>query len=466
MYLLYSILLTLGVVALLPRFIFDAFRHGKYVAGLGQRMGNVPPIDRASGPVVWLHCVSVGETQAARPLVRELRQSYPSSNIVISTTTLTGQRLAREVFRDDAAQVIYFPFDWRWTVRRALRAIRPSTVLIMETELWPTFLRECRRRNIRTAIVNGRLSERSFRRYRLIRRFIRRVVNDLDLALMQTEADAARIRELGLDESRVTVSGNIKFDASSDASGDELTEELRTRFALDDRRPLIVAASTHAPEERIVIDAFRQLSADGRPAPRLLIAPRHPERFAETAELLESSGLSWTRRSAKAAKSDEMADAILLDSIGELRSVYPLAEVVFVGGSIATTGGHNVLEPAAAGTCIVTGAHTHNFAAIMEAFVAADALVQLPPVADNEAAQLLATVLSDLLEDDQKRTMLSKRAKTLFEQNRGATKRTVEMLAEILDAPDKLPADRRESLPASQHENVRQTSVCRTDSTS
>jgi 3-deoxy-D-manno-octulosonic-acid transferase len=436
MYLLYSILLTVGVVALLPRFIYDAFRHGKYVAGLGQRMGNVPPIDPTSGPVIWLHCVSVGETQAARPLVSELRQTYPASNIVISTTTLTGQRLAREVFRDDAAQVIYFPFDWRWTVRRALRAIHPSTVLIMETELWPTFLRECRRRNIRTAIVNGRLSERSFRRYRLIRRFIHRVVNDLDLALMQSEADAARIRSLGLDEDRVKVSGNIKFDAGSDETGNVLTDEIRRRFALDDGRPLIVAASTHAPEERIVIDAFRQVRVNDRPAPRILIAPRHPERFAETAELLESSGLSWARRSAEAAKSDEAADAILLDSIGELRAVYPLADLVFVGGSIATTGGHNVLEPAAAGTCIVTGAHTHNFAAIMETFVGADALVQLPPVAENEAAQVLATVLNDLLADEQKRMMLSKRAKTLFKQNRGATKRTVEMLAEIMS--DKL----------------------------
>ncbi len=436
MYLLYSILLTLGVVALLPRFIYDAFRHGKYVAGLGQRMGNVPPIDRNSGPVIWLHCVSVGETQAARPLVRELRQSYPASNIVISTTTLTGQRLAHEVFRDDAAQVIYFPFDWRWTVRRSLRAIRPSTVLIMETELWPTFLRECRRQNIKTAIVNGRLSERSFRRYRLIRRFIHLVVNDLDLALMQTEADATRIRELGLEESRVAVSGNIKFDANSDDSGKVLTEEIRRRFALDDGRPLIVAASTHAPEERVAIDAFRQVAANGRPAARLLIAPRHPERFAETAELLESSGLRWARRTAEAAQSDEVADAILLDSIGELRSVYPLAELVFVGGSIAATGGHNVLEPAAAGACIVTGAHTHNFAAIMEAFIAAEALVQLPAVSENDAAELLATVLSELLDNEKKRTVLSKRAKTLFEQNRGATMRTVKLLAEIMS--DKL----------------------------
>lgn len=436
MYFLYSILLTLGVVALLPRFIFDAFRHGKYVAGLGQRMGNVPPIDRSGGPVVWLHCVSVGETQAARPLVRELRQTYPASNIVVSTTTLTGQRLAREVFRDDAAQVIYFPFDWRWTVRRSLRAIQPSIVLIMETELWPTFLRECRRRNIRTAIVNGRLSERSFRRYRMIRRFIRRVANDLDLALMQTEADAARIRALGLDESRVRVSGNIKFDASSDETGNVLTDELRRRFALDERRQLIVAASTHAPEERIVIDALRQLSSNGGTAPRLLIAPRHPERFAETAELLESSGLRWARRSAKPAKTDEAAEAILLDSIGELRSVYLLADLVFVGGSIATTGGHNILEPAATGTCIITGAHTHNFAAIMETFIAADAVVQLPPVTEDEAAQLLSTVLGDLLNDEQKRTALSERAKALFEQNRGATERTIEMLAEIMS--DKL----------------------------
>ncbi len=433
MYLLYSILLTTGVIALLPRFVYDALSHGKYVAGLGQRMGRVPPLEKKNQTVIWLHCVSVGETQAARPLMRELRASYPAATIIVSTTTLTGQRVAREVFRNDAALVFYFPFDWGWTVRRTLRALNPSAVLIMETELWPTFLRECRRRQIKTAIVNGRLSEKSFRRYRLVRRFIKRVVSHLDLALMQTEADAERIRALGLQAERVRITGNIKFDLSNDAHETALTTELRERFEISKGRPLIVAASTHAPEERIALEAFKATLKDSAPhSPRLLIAPRHPERFAEIASLLNNSGLTWARRSAPTAASDAASDVILLDSIGELRAVYPLAEIVFVGGSIAQTGGHNVLEPAAAGACIVTGAHTQNFAAIMRAFVKAEALVQLPPLPESEAAAALAAVFKELLANDKERHMLAARARNLLEQNRGATVRTVEMLGVIL----------------------------------
>ncbi|HKR02859.1 MAG TPA: glycosyltransferase N-terminal domain-containing protein, partial [Pyrinomonadaceae bacterium] len=259
MYFLYSLLLTLGVVALLPRFALDAFRHGKYVAGLGQRLGRLPKIETGGRPVIWLHCVSVGETQAARPLARAILDKFPAHSLVVSTTTLTGQRVARDVFGKDAAAIIYFPFDWAWTVRRSLRTVNPSVVLIMETELWPNFLRECRRARVPAAIVNGRLSERSFGRYRLVKGFTRRIVNDLSLALMQTEADAGRIRALGLTPGRVHVSGNVKFDLGEDAGQQTLTAELRERFNFDGARPLLVAASTHAPEERILLEAFKRL---------------------------------------------------------------------------------------------------------------------------------------------------------------------------------------------------------------
>ncbi|HKC63707.1 MAG TPA: glycosyltransferase N-terminal domain-containing protein, partial [Pyrinomonadaceae bacterium] len=198
MYLLYSFLFTIGIIVLLPRFALDAIRNGKYVAGLRERLGRLPEIETGGRPVIWLHCVSVGEAQAARPLARAIRREFPSHALLISTTTKTGQRVARDAFRGDAEVVIYFPFDWAWTVRRALSKVNPTAVLIMETEMWPNFLRECRERGIPAAIVNGRLSERSFRRYKLIRSFTKRMVNNLDLALMQTEADAERIRALGL----------------------------------------------------------------------------------------------------------------------------------------------------------------------------------------------------------------------------------------------------------------------------
>ncbi|MDT4954837.1 MAG: 3-deoxy-D-manno-octulosonic-acid transferase [Acidobacteriota bacterium] len=440
MYFLYSLLLTLGVIALLPRFAFDAFRHGKYVAGLRERLGRLPAIKTNGRPVVWLHCVSVGEAQAARPLARAILDQFPSHALVVSTTTLTGQRVARDVFRDDAASIIYFPFDWSWSARRALRSVNPCAVLIMETELWPNFLRECRRRRVPIAIVNGRLSERSFRRYQLIPRFSKRIVNSLDLALMQTEADARRMRALGLSPERVIVSGNVKFDAGAGTGEQALTAELRGRFALGDERPLIVAASTHAPEERIILEAFKQLrSMQGSDQVRLLIAPRHPERFAEVASLMESSGLLWSRRSNVPNKLDPRSGLILLDSIGELRAVYPLASIVFIGGSLAKTGGHNILEPAAAGVCTVTGAHTFNFKAIVEAFLEADALAQLPALALKDAPSRVAHLLQELLANKERRRAIGENARAVLEKNRGATARTIKLLAPIFAASSNQP---------------------------
>ena len=436
MYFLYSILLGVGVIALLPRFLFDALRHGKYAAGFGERAGRLPKFDSEGKPVVWLHCVSVGEAQAARPLARALLTQYPNHALVVSTTTMTGQRVAREAFAGVAALVFYFPFDWKWSVRRALRAVRPSAVLVMETELWPRFFRECRRARVPVALVNGRISEKSFGRYGLIRFFISRVLSDLSLALMQTEADASRVLALGLSSERIHVTGNVKFDIE-EARAEPLTEELRERFRLDGRRPLVVAASTHAPEERVALDAFKQVT-DSTPdsneeaRPRMLIAPRHPERFGEVAAMLDASGVSWVRRSAPRNGRDAACDVILLDSIGELRAVYPLASVVFVGGSVAPVGGHNILEPALAARPVVTGAHTSNFKAIVETFLEHEALVQLPDSEDSEAAGTLARALRELLEDESKRQRAGERARAVLEQNRGATARTIELLNSIL----------------------------------
>jgi 3-deoxy-D-manno-octulosonic-acid transferase len=431
----YSILLTLGILVLLPAFLLDAARHGKYVAGLRERAGGVAPVETSGRPVVWLHCVSVGEAQAARPLVALLGERFPDLALAVSTTTLTGQRVAREAFGPSAAAVFYFPFDWAWSVRRALRSVGPSAVLLVETELWPRFLRECRARRVPVAVVNGRISERSFRRYAKLGRLIRTVLGDLTLAVMQGEEDAARIRKLGLAPERVKVSGNIKFDLGIPAREPPATAELRARFRLNDARPLVVAASTHAPEESIVVEAFKQARAalaDRRP--RLLLAPRHPERFAEVAALLDSSGLAWARRSAAPAPADAGCDAVLLDTIGELRAAYPLASLVFVGGSIAKTGGHNVLEPAAEAKCVVTGPHTFNFKEIVRQFRELDALVQLPAVADADAAGELARVMTNLLRDDARRRELGARARAALERNRGATELTVELIAPLLEA--------------------------------
>lgn len=432
MYFLYSLLLIVGFLILLPRFLYDALRHGKYVAGFRERLGSIPPIKSEGRPVVWLHCVSVGESQAARPLVQGIRKRFPNHIIVVSTITLAGQNLARELFKDEAASVFYFPFDWRWTVSRALDAVRPSTVLLMETELWPGFLRECGRRQIPAVIVNGRLSQKSFRRYRWIKGFVAQVLGNLSYAVMQTQDDAERICSLGLSRSNVAVSGSLKFDSVTMSSANSSQIELRDRFNLGNKTSLILAASTHSPEENIILDALRSSRTNFSPKLRLIVAPRHPERFAEVAALLEASGFSWTSRTKPSAPGDPECDVILLDTIGELHAIYSLASIVFVGGSISNNGGHNILEPAADGVAIITGAHTHNFSLIVDSFVKEQALIQLPPVATSDASGELSKAIIDLLKDDQRRLEMGQQAKSLVERNRGATERTLDLLGLIL----------------------------------
>lgn len=440
MYLLYSILLTFGFLILLPRFLFDALRHGKYVAGFWQRMGDLPLVKPNGYPVIWLHCVSVGETQAARPLVESLRRHLPHHQLVVSTITATGQTLARDLFKELAVEVVYFPFDWGFTANRALKRINPSLVLLMETELWPGFLRKCKQSKIPVAVVNGRISERSFRRYRLIRPFISKVLQSLDRAVMQSERDADRIQALGLPAEKTFISGSLKFDAGAWPGMQSLTRELVETFASADR-PLLLAASTHAPEERILLQAFKILRQTAAPSLRMLIAPRHPERFGEVATLMAASGHTWSRRTTPGHHHDE--DLLLLDTIGELVAAFPLASVVFVGGSISRKGGHNVLEPAAAGSCIITGAHTNNFKTIVDTFSAADALVQLPPLSETEAAPELANTIAALLGDAARRQRLGEAAQQLIKENAGATEKTVSLVLPLLKTA--WPAGKRDS---------------------
>jgi len=425
MYLAYSLLLSLGLIVLIPHFLFQALAHGKYVEGLRQRLGALPSVD--GKPVIWLHCVSVGETQAARPLAQRVKQEFPHHALVVSTITLTGQKLARDVFRTQAESVFYFPFDWRWSVRRALKTINPAAVLIMETELWPNFLRECKTRNIPVALVNGRISRQSFRRYKLIRFFLRRVLSCLSLAVMQSQTDAERLRELGMPDEKLYTAGNLKFDAELGGELTNKTAEIQDRFGLRSGVPLILAASTHAPEEEVVLDTLKQL----QPA-RLMLAPRKPERFNEVASLIQKSGLSWTRRTGVPTADDANATVILLDTIGELPATYSLADVVFVGGSIVDRGGHNVLEPAAAGAPVVTGAHTHNFHAIVDLMCEANAIVQLPPVETSAAAVELTYVLKKLLANTNERAELGRHAKQLVTDNQGAADRTIKFIAPLL----------------------------------
>ena len=444
MYFFYSILLALGFLLLSPLFLL---RREKYASGFNERLGNYPPFANDGRPIIWLHCVSVGETNAARPLVEEIRKNFQSHRLIISTTTRTGQELARKIFADRADAFFYFPFDFKFSVRRAFEHFKPSLVLLMETEIWPRFIREAKKNGAKIAIVNGRLSERSASRYRLIRSFISKVLTNIDLALMQGNSDANRLISLGLKSSKTHVTGNLKFDLGLEEAEHRVTDELLERFSLDGTRPLIVAASTHEPEERYALEAFCSAAVGADPAPRLLIAPRHPERFGSVAKLIDQfrkdpdnewRDYMFSRRSEEESDLDKESDVILLDTVGELRAAYPLAEIVFVGGSLIWHGGQSILEPAAAGCAIVTGPYTHNFKDAVNVFLKNNSLIQLPETRNEIFVDNLFDAFSDLLEDDSRRNELSRNAASVMSANRGATAKTIELLTPLADAAVKI----------------------------
>lgn len=441
MYFIYSIILSIGFLLMLPVFIL---RREKYASGFKQRLGNYPEFEHDGRAVIWLHCVSVGEANAARPLVDAIKENFPGHRLVISTTTKTGQELSQKIFAEKADAVFYFPFDWKFSVRKALENYKPSLVLLMETEIWPSFIHEAKVSEAKVVIVNGRLSQRSAKRYALAKPLIKAVLTNVDLALMQSEEDAFRIIALGISESCTNVTGNLKFDLALEQDELSRADEFERRFNLSGGKPLILAASTHADEERSVLSAFKNLlERTSYPPlankPRLLIAPRHPERFDSVAKLTsEFQTLSFVRRSQPESINDATADVILLDSIGELRSLYRFAEIVFVGGSIVPHGGQSVLEPALEGKAVITGRYTFNFDAIVKEFVTKEAIYQLPEVwwVDFEdflsPDEQLEHVFVELLSKDDMRKKLGNNAYELMKANRGATKRTIGALTKIV----------------------------------
>lgn len=434
MFFLYSLLFTIAFLLMTPLFLL---RQGKYGAGFWQRLGHPPDFTPDDRPVIWLHCVSVGETNAARPLIDEIRRELPGYRLIISTTTKTGQKLAKDIFKGKAEVVFYFPFDWRFTVRRTLRHFKPKLVLLMETELWFNFLREAYKGGAQIVIVNGRLSQKSFRRYSFIRNFMKRVLVYVEAALMQDNASAKHLMKLGARGSKVKVLGNLKFDHDLDEAETGLTGELRERFGVRSDAPLIIAASTHAPEEKWLLEAFRDVWKNSGNLPRLMIAPRHPERFGEVAAMIKESGFDWVLRSEELSGRDKTAEVILLDSIGELRAAYPLAEIVFVGGSLIPHGGQSILEPGTAGKAIVTGHNTANFRAVVQEFLDKNALIQLPPLSEKQVVPELAKTFRDLLRDEKRRKMLGGNALSVMNKNRGATAKTIEQIKFTLANPSK-----------------------------
>jgi 3-deoxy-D-manno-octulosonic-acid transferase len=475
MYLLYSLVLTLLFLALLPYFAYQAARHGKYAGSFLERLGFLPETAGGDGRrTIWVHAVSVGEFLAARLLIERLKNELPNHRIVVSTTTLAGQRLARSQSASFDS-VIYFPFDWRFSVRRSLSKVDPWAVIILETELWPNFLRECNRRGVTTVLANGRISERSYRRYRMIGRPLRRVIEDFSLMIMQSEADAERARQLGAPSARVHVCGNLKYDFGVGESSIIQVSESATRianlrthdfdrdclesFQTSENRsattahPLIVAGSTAPGEEEILLAALQEVRTHtGLEGTRLLLAPRHPERFDEVAHLLRRSQFKFVRRSdkkvstasstvgsseslksgrqmAELSTEEGSCDVLLLDTIGELASLYRLASVVFVGGSLVPRGGHNMIEPAAFAKPIIVGPHTENFRQVISDFLKDDAVVQI------QSRDALSKEIRRLLSEPEKAQAMGDRARNILAANRGAAERTVALIKELVSNP-------------------------------
>ena len=425
MHALYTVAIFAVFVLAFPYFLYQALRYRKYVGSLPQRLGYLPiSFNLDADESIWIHAVSVGEVLTARALVPDLRARYPRLRLFVSTTTMTGQQVARTHLQD-VDGVFYFPFDLTFIIRRTLELVRPRLFLIMETELWPNLLRECRRQGIRTALVNGRISARSFPRYRLVRFFFKDVLADVDRLCMQGDESARRIIEMGADPDRVVVTGSLKFDSveppSAVTAGRGQHRVLRY-FRVKPSRPVIIAASTLKGEEDAVLDAFRPVQRAWTDA-LLVIAPRRPERFAEVVDLVRHAGFRVARRSDLPVDDEPKADVVVLDTIGELPHLFPVATAVFVGGSLVDWGGHNILEPAIHGKAILFGPHMQNFAEIAKTFVEGQGAIQVGSA--REFSDQLFKVLSDPV----LRARLGAAAQALVDSNRGAKHKTMDAIA-------------------------------------
>jgi len=430
-YFLYSFVTLVALLALSPYFLYQALRHNKYVGSLGQRLGYLPVSFNLDGEEsIWVHAVSVGEVLAARSLIADLRLRYPRLRLFLSTTTRAGQQLARRHVAD-VDGVFYFPFDWAFSTRRTLNVVKPRLFVMIETEIWPNLLRECRRRGVKTMLVNGRISYRSFPRYRLIRPFFRRVAGDIDRFCVQGDEIARRLAQLGADPDRITVTGSLKFDSLEVMPTPGRGRERVLRFfRMSPSRPVLVAGSTLKSEEAAVLRAFNLLRTRGG-TPLLVIAARQPERFADVERLCRQEGLSTLRRTELPIDAEPRADAVVLDTIGELAELYRIATVVFVGGSLVPAGGHNILEPAVFGKPIVFGPHMENFAEIAEEFLASGAAVQV------RSERELGDAIVGLMGDPVRRARLGAAARALVDANRGAKEKTMAVITALVPPQDR-----------------------------
>jgi tetraacyldisaccharide 4'-kinase len=432
-YFLYQVLQIALSPALVLYLLYRGLRDPRYFAQLEERFGFLPVSFKATGPgSIWFHAVSVGEVLSAVELIRRVRDVQPHAEIFVSVTTLAGREAAEQRLKGLTNGVFYAPLDFRSVIRRVLRRIRPALVVVLETEIWPNLYRESKRSGASLMIVNGRISDRALPRYQRWRGFFKHVLLWPDAILVQSPQDRERYLTAGAPEERVRVAGNLKYDFTPPAA--VIASELAGDTLWDG--PVWIAASTSAPveagdpdEDDVVIEAFQRLSVK-HPGLLLIVAPRRPERFPVVAGKLAQAGVSFARRSERAADL-KLPGVLLLDSIGELAGLFEHATVVFMGGTLPRRGGHNILEPAYFGKPVIVGPHMENFAAIMEEFSAADAVVKI----DGPGA--LTGALKALFEDPARAAEIGARAQALAIAKRGTADKIVEQI--LATAEEALP---------------------------
>jgi 3-deoxy-D-manno-octulosonic-acid transferase len=429
---LFSWLLNVVYVAVLvvcsPLILWIAVRTGKYRAGYGEKLFGLVPRRAGDGTCLWIHTVSVGEVNLLTTTIRDLRAAHPDWEIVVSTTSKAGYELARKKYAD--LPLFYCPLDFSWAVRRAMRRVRPTMLVLAELELWPNLILSAREQGVRIAIVNGRISDKSFPAYRRIRPLVARVLRGIDLIATQNEETAERFRVLGAPPERVQVTGSLKYDGAQTDRNNPRTVSLRQLAGFADNDIVFLAGSTQEPEEEIAINMYRRLVIE-HPQLRLVLVPRHPERFDAVAKLLEASEMTWVRRSQLDNRREAVArrPILLVDTVGELGAWWGMAAVAFVGGSFGSRGGQNMIEPAAYGAAVSFGPNTWNFRDIVAALLAAEAAIVVKDAAEME------TFVRRCLQEPEFAAAIGKQAQLLVQSQLGATRLTVNLLESLLRCP-------------------------------
>ena len=413
----YSVSIYLLSPIILLRLLYRALRAPAYARRWRERFGFVAQTN--GGKTIWLHSVSVGETLAAVPLVKALQQRYPDYRLTVTCMTPTGSERIQAAF-GDSVDHYYAPYDMPDSVALFLNRVRPELLLIMETELWPNTIAACSSRSIPVILANGRLSAKSAAAYGKIPRLVGSMLRSISAVVAQHDDDGNRFARLGLPPEALTISGNIKFDLHLDSEVRAKAQSLTTEWQGENQRPVLLAASTHAGEDELILQAYGQIKAALSVAPLLVLVPRHPERFNQVAQLCEQAGFVVARRST--GEPTAPADILLGDTMGELMSFYGACDLAFVGGSLVPTGGHNMIEAAAWGVPVVTGPHLFNFAEASRLLIEGDAMIVC------EDADSLAEQCIGLFANRQRCTQMGDAAHRIAEANRGALDRLLAVI--------------------------------------